>query len=138
MASELQSPPEHDQNMASLLAGIVKDIQDLFRQQVALVRTEVREDFRKSKEAAFPMAIGLWLAVLGSILLSITLALALSPAGANVLSYWASFGLVGVVVFLAGGGLVYFGKKKFESFNPLPDKSAEALKENLEWIAKPK
>ena len=30
------------------------------------------------------------------------------------------------------------GKKKFESFNPLPDKSTEALKENLEWKTKPR
>jgi len=135
MNNDLQSPPE--QNLSALLAGIVTDVQDLFRQQVTLVRTEIREDFRKSKEAAFPMAIGLWLAGVGSILLGITLALALGPEGAG-LPYWASFAIVGVAVSLVGGGLVYVGKKKFDSFNPLPDESAEALKENLEWITKPK
>ena len=45
--------------------------------------------------------------------------------------------MVGVVVFLAGGGLVYFGKKKFESFNPLPDKTFNALQENLSWKTSP-
>ncbi len=132
MSHDVQSPP--DQNLSALLAGIVNDVQDLFRQQVALVRTEVREDLRKTKEAAIPMAIGLWLAVIGSFMLCITLALVL----ALVLPYWASFAIVGVVVSLVGGGLVYAGVKKFQSFNPLPDESAEALKENLEWIAKPK
>jgi uncharacterized membrane protein YjjP (DUF1212 family) len=132
MSQEVQSPP--DQNLSALLAGIVNDVQDLFRQQVALVKTEVREDLKKTKEAAIPLAIGLWLAVLGSFMLCITVALVL----ALVLPYWASFAIVGAAVTLVGAGLVYAGKKKFESFNPLPDESAEALKENLEWIAKPK
>jgi len=133
MATDLQSPPEPQ--LAGLLTGIMNDAQELFRQQIALLRTEVKEDLRKSKEAAIPLAIGLWLAGLGSILLSTTLALVLAEAG---LPLWASFAIVGAVVSLAGGGLFYFGKQKFQSFNPLPDQSAEALKENLEWITKPK
>jgi len=133
MATDLQSPPEPQ--LAGLLTGIMNDAQELFRQQIALLRTEVKEDLRKSKEAAIPLAIGLWLAGLGSILLSTTLALVLAEAG---LPLWASFAIVGAVISLAGGGLFFFGKQKFQSFNPLPDQSAEALKENLEWITKPK
>jgi len=134
MASDLQSPPEP--NVAELVTGILKDGQELFRQQVALVRHEIREDFRKTKEAAAPMALGLWLAVLGSIVFSAAVALFLTEV--VLWPSWVSFALVGGVVGLVGGVLIYVGKKKFESFNPLPEKSAEALKENLEWIAKPK
>jgi len=134
MASDLQSPPEP--NLAELVTGILKDGQELFRQQVALVRHEIREDFRKTKEAAAPMALGLWLAVLGSIVFSAAVALFLTEV--VLWPSWVSFALVGGVVGLVGGVLIYVGKKKFESFNPLPEKSAEALKENLEWIAKPK
>jgi hypothetical protein len=133
MAHDLQSPPEPQ--FTTLVTGILNDAQELFRQQVALVRSEVQEDFRKTKEAAIPLGIGVWLAVLGSILLSITAALGLAETG---LPLWACFAIVGLVVSLAGGGLFFAGKKKMESFNPLPDKSAEALKENLEWITKPK
>jgi len=133
MTTDLQSPPE--QNMTALVTGILNDAQELFRQQLTLMRQEMKDDFRKSKQAAFPLAIGLWLALLGSILLSVTLALLLAETG---LPPWACFALVGVTLFLVGGGLVYLGKKKFDSFNPLPDESAAALKENLEWLAKPK
>jgi len=133
MSTDLQNPPE--QNMTALVTGILNDAQELFRQQANMLRAEVREDFRKTKEAAYPLAIGLWLAMLGSLLLSVTLALILEAAG---LPPWASFAIVGVLFAAVGCGLVYLGKKKFASFNPLPDESAEALKENLEWIAKPK
>lgn len=133
MATDLQNPPE--QSTTALVTGILNDAQELFRQQVTLVRQEITDDFRKTKQAATPLAIGLWLVLLGSILLSVTLALVLQLTG---LPSWACFAIVGVAVSLAGGGLVYAGKKKFDSFNPLPDESAAALKENLEWLAKPK
>jgi hypothetical protein len=132
MSTDLQSPPE--QNLTSLVSGIMSDAQDLFRQQAELFRHEVREDFRKTKDAAVPLAIGVWLVLLGSLLLSVTVALGLAAAG---LPMWVSFAVVGVAVLGGGGGLYYVGKKKFESFNPLPDESATALKENLECL-KPK
>jgi hypothetical protein len=135
MATDLQNPSEQ-QNISALVTGILHDAEELIRQQVKLIRHEVKEDFRKTKEAAVPMGIGLWLALLGSILLSVAVALGLVEAG--LLLPWSSFAIVGGTVALVGGGLFYVGKKKFASFNPLPDESAEALKENLEWIAKPK
>jgi hypothetical protein len=133
MSTDLQSPPEP--NLTALVSGILDDAQELFRQQALLLRREIQEDVRKTKEAAIPLLIGLWLALLGSILLSATLALVLVAAG---LPEWASFAIVGTAIFLFGGGLFYVGKKKFDSFDPLPEQSAEALKENLEWLAKPK
>jgi len=133
MSTDLHSPPE--QNLSALLSGIVADAQKLFRQQTELFRQEVREDLRKTQEAAVPMALGLWLAGVGSLLLLTTAALGLSAAG---LQLWVSFLIVGGVAFLIGGALFFVGKQKFDSFNPLPDKSAEALKENLEWLTKPK
>jgi len=133
MSTDLQSPPEP--KVTDLVSGILHDAQELFRQQAALFRSEIQEDVRKTKEAAVPLAIGLWLLVLGSILLSATVALILAAAG---LPEWVSFAIVGGVVTIAGGILFYVGKKKFDSFNPLPEKSAEALKENLEWLAKAK
>jgi hypothetical protein len=133
MANDLQSPPEA--NMTELLTGILNDAEKLFQQQWRMVRSEVQEDFRKTRDAMIPLAIGLWFVLLGTILLSITLALGLAAAG---MSYWASFAVVGGAIFLVGGGLYFAGKKKFESFNPLPDESAAAIKENVEWLAKPK
>jgi peptidoglycan/LPS O-acetylase OafA/YrhL len=132
----LQSPPESDQNLSTLVTGILNDAQLLFRQQVDMVRHEVREDFRKTKEAAVPLAIGAYLALLGVALLSVTLALMLDTF--TTLDTWACFAIVGGVVALAGGGLFYAGKQKFASFNPLPDESAKALQENLEWKTRPK
>ena len=54
------------------------------------------------------------------------------------LSWWASFGVVGGVFALTGGGLLYAGIQRLKSFNPLPDQTVEAFKENLRWMTNPK
>lgn len=137
MSTDLQTPPEQ-QNMTALLTGILNDAQELFRQQLSLVRSEIQEDLRKTKEALVPTAIGFCLALLGILLLSVAVAVGLGSSEAGLLPLWAGFTIVGGILAVIGGVLSYVGWAKFASFNPLPDKSAEALKENVEWLTKPK
>jgi hypothetical protein len=117
-----------------LVSGIVHDAQDLMRQQMALFRAEVQEDVRKTKEGAITLLCGFVLAQTGLLLLCLTL-IYLLDATLPALPLWACFGIVGGVVALVGtvclGSAIYF----LRSFNPLPDESARALKENFKWIA---
>jgi hypothetical protein len=65
---------------------------------------------------------------------------ATSPAGADpaTLPLWACFGIVGLVFGVVGGALVTSGIRKFQSNNPLPDQTAQTIKENVQWIANSK
>jgi uncharacterized membrane protein YqjE len=119
-----------DQSVTSLVRGIVNDAQELFRQQIALFKAEVREDMRKTREAALSLVIGVGVTFFGVLLLLFCVVYAIGLA----LPLWASFLIVGGVVLAIGIGLMYAGKRRFESFNPLPDQSAQALKENVQWI----
>jgi len=120
------------------MSGIVHDVQELIKQQVELFKTEVRADVRKSKEAAASLALGLCFLLLGSILFCLTLVYLLADPHIGNLPLWASYLIVTAVVAIPGGILAYVGWKKFHSFNPLPDETAQALRENLEWTTKPK
>ena len=51
---------------------------------------------------------------------------------------WVCYGVVGAPIATAGAVLFYAGIAKFKSLNPLPDQSAQALKENVRWITNPK
>jgi len=58
--------PEHDPSTVSLLGGIVNDIQDLVRKEIALVRQETIEELGKLKTAGIALvAAGVVLAVGG-------------------------------------------------------------------------
>jgi hypothetical protein len=119
-------------SVTSLVRGIVNDAQELFRQQLALFKAEFREDMRKTREAALSLVVGVGIAFFGVFLLLFALVYLLSWAGE--LPLWASFAIFGGIVLAVGLGLIYVGKKRFESFNPLPDQSAQALRENVQWI----
>jgi len=130
-----------DQGIGPLVRGIVGDVQTLVAQQVDLLKTEVLVDFRKTRDAAMVLGIGLTITFVGVLLLCFSLANLLhwstAPVGQDMdqgrLPLWACYGLIGLVVGGVGGYVLNLAREKFASFNPLPEKSAEAIKETLEW-----
>jgi hypothetical protein len=130
MANDVQSPPEP--NVTALVTGIINDAQELFRQQLALVRAEIRSDLDKTRHGVRSLAAGAAAGGLAAVLLCLALVHLLHWAVPD-LPLWACYLLVGGVLAVLGGGLIYLGVKKFQSFNPLPDESVEALRENLQW-----
>jgi hypothetical protein len=132
MATDLHT--EAGYSVTSLVKGIISDAQDLIGQQMALFRHEIKDDFRKTKEIALATLGGAVLVSIGGCLLCFMLAYLLSTA-LPALPLWACFGIVGTIVTLAGAGICYAALAKFKTFNPLPDESAQALKENVQWIA---
>jgi len=135
MATQVQSGS--DVSVTSLVSGIVTDAQELMKQQFALFKAEVKEDMRKTSEATTSLIIGLTATLVGTIVLSFAAAHLLSWAWPDV-HIWVWYAVVGGVVTAVGAGLAFAAYQKFRSFNPLPDETAQALKENLEWKTKPR
>src|SRR5437868_2629597 len=138
MSTNVQMHPETgaDPGLSTLLTGIFHDIQELLKQQMRLVKAEVSSDVKKTAEAAISMVVGAAVALGGLGMLCFMLVYILHEL--VHLSLWGSFGLVGLGMLLIGAGLTLYGRNKFRSFNPLPDESLAALRENLEWTTKPR
>jgi len=142
MTSEPRTTAEA--STTSLLGGIISDFGDLIKQEIRFARAEIKSDLNKTREAATTLAIGVGVASLSGILLLWMLVhllhWATSPADLDParLPLWACFGIVGAVIGAVGGLLIVTGIKKFQSFNPLPDQTAQSLKENVQWIANSK
>ena len=132
---DVQSIPERSKT--TLVSGIIADAHQLIQQQLAMFRQEIRDDLRKSRDAGLSLAAGIGITLAGGVLVLVMLPLLLYWA-APELPLWACFGIVGGVLTALGGVLVYASIKKFESFNPLSDKSIAAFKENLKWTTNPK
>jgi len=123
-------------SVTQLVTGIISDAEHLMEQQLDMLKAEIRKDMRDARETGELLFIGgALLSVAGIILLS-SLALLLNWLAPDF-PLWASFGLVGVIVAAGGGIIFYRGRQKLEKLNPLPEKSAEALKENLQWKTNP-
>jgi hypothetical protein len=140
MAVDTQSPAEP--GVASLVKGIITDVGTLIRQEVRFARTELRTDLQRSKEAACYLTAGAALVALGGILLAMMLVHLLYwaglPEGSDParIPLWGCFAIVSAVFLVIGAVLTAVGYNKFP--NPLPDETAQTVKENVEWIANSK
>lgn len=130
MATERER--ETETSLATLLSGIVADAQELVRQEIALARQEVREEISTAKDAGIKLGIASAVLVIGGLLLVLTLAQGL----ADLLNWpaWAGYGLVGVVLAIVGYFLLSAAQKRLSEIHPVPEKTVETLKENVEWL----
>jgi len=119
--------------LSELVNGIIHDIGDLLKQQTALIQWEVREDYRKTKEAVVALGIGIGTMLLGGLLL-VHMVVHLLAWAFPALPMWGSYAIVGGLLTATGAALFYLGQERFKSFNPLPDQSAEVMKENVQWL----
>jgi len=134
MANDVQTG--NDASVTTLVTGIIHDAEELFKQQLHLLKHEVRKDLHKTVAAALSLLVGAFVLATGAFLLGWALVYLLQWL--TDLPLWSCFAIIGGCLFVVGACLAYLGKKKFDSFNPLPDETAEALKENVQWITKPK
>lgn len=119
--------------LTQLVAGIADDAQRLIHQQYQMLRAEVKEDIRRTKSALVYMGFGIGASVIGVLFLVVALPL-LVNWGFNLPS-WAGWAIIGGVMLAAGLIGLFVGRGIFMKNNPLPDKTLNALEENLSWIA---
>ena len=48
-----------ERSISTLMSGIIADVQRLIEQQLSMVRQEIRDDLRKSKQAAPAVAVSM-------------------------------------------------------------------------------
>ena len=125
--------PGQEPSLTGLISGIAEDAQRLLRQQYQMLRAEVKEDIRRTKQALLYMSVGIVASLIGVLFLMIALPLLISWA--FNLAQWAGFAIVGGFLLVVGIIGLFAGKRIFEKNNPLPDKTLNALEENLSWIA---
>jgi len=135
MATDLKTPP--DASVTTLVSGIISDAEELMKQQFELLKHEIRTDLRKTKEASLLLGAGACVGLVGLILAGLMLSHLLAWA-VPALPLWACYGIWGLVLLAVGGGLIYAGKVKLESFTVVPTEAVQALKENVQWITNPK
>lgn len=123
---------EREASVTSLLGGIVEDAQELVRKEIALARQEIREEIGNAKDAGVKLAIAGAVLGVGGLLLVLMLAQAL--ADLLNLPTWVGYGIVGVVLAIVGYVLLSSAQKTMKQIQPVPEKTVETMKENIEWI----
>src|SRR5580704_10483635 len=107
---------QHEPNMSALVGGIITDAQQLIRQEITLARSELQQEWRKIKTAAMSLAAGGVVAFVGAFLLAFGLVYLFHWATGAVdqaaVPLWAWFLIVGAVITIIGGTLLFQGISK--------------------------
>jgi hypothetical protein len=133
MVENLQGTEEP--RVTTLVSGIIHDAQDLLQQQMALFKHEVKDNLRKTKEAARSLSLGAALGMTGGLFWAFMLVYAMHEIWPG-LPLFACYGMVGTILVAIGGALLHRGRKRLKSVSALPEQSIETLKENVTWIRK--
>jgi len=120
--------------LATLVGGLIEDMQKLVRQEVALARREVSQEWDKAKEASALLAGGVAVFAIVGILFGFTLVKVLHQY-ALPQHEWACFAIVTGVFALGGGLLVYAAMTKFNQVNVIPSESVESIRQDVEAVS---
>src|SRR5712671_7321241 len=113
------------------LTRLLDGVQTLFREHLALAKTELKDDLRRARRDVLLSAAGLPPLLVGYVLLMVALALLLAQA----IPGWLAFALVAVLNLAAGGALTLaFMKKARQEKIALP-RTEEELRRDKEWLA---
>jgi len=115
--------------LAALLRALFRDAETLVVQQLALLRAETGESLRDMGTGTLLAIAGVGLALIGGIAVVAALVVLL----AAVMPLWLACALVGVVFVLAGGALVWWGRRLVTSASLVPRRTLESLAETAAW-----
>jgi hypothetical protein len=119
---------------AELVKDLARQASLLVRQEIQLAKTEVTE---KGKRAGVGTAALAAAAVAGLLALG-TLTAFLVLALDGVMPAWTAALVVTLAWAAVGVGLALYGRDKLrEAGPPVPEKTIETLKEDMEWIRHP-
>jgi len=128
--------PGREPTLTELVSGIADDAQRLIHQQYQMLRAEIKEDMRRTKSALAYMGFGVGASIIGALFLVVALPLLINDLLDVVTTRpWIGWAIIGGVMLVLGLIGLFAGRRIFQKNNPLPDKTLNALEENVSWIA---
>ncbi|HWE57587.1 MAG TPA: phage holin family protein [Acidimicrobiales bacterium] len=132
-APRLASSPGDEASLGQLFGRLSEDFSVLIRQEVELAKAEIKQEATKAgKGAGFMGASGV-AGHMGLLLASFAAAWGLAeaiPAG------WA-FLIIAIIYFVVAAVLYTNGRRELRTVHPVPEKTAQSLKEDAQWAKHP-
>ena len=106
----------------------------MVRSEIRLAKVEIREEARRAVSSSVWIAAG---TVGARERLDLPAAWTLAYALATRMPMWAATLVVAVVMAAAAAVLVMGGIRRAKRIQPIPERTVESVKENLEWMKQP-
>lgn len=120
--------------LGALFANASQDLSALVRHEVALAKTEIRQDAKNGAKAGAMFVAAAFLGLLATIFISIAIAQGLVRAG--VVS-WLAFLIVAVAYLILAGVLAMIGKKAVSQVGA-PERTIRTSKDTAAFLKSPR
>jgi hypothetical protein len=127
MAAGTQQSASSD--LSKLAEGTIRDFEKLIGQHFDLLKSELKEEIVKARDAAVGVGAGAGAAALGGVLGTLMLVHLLQRV--TKLPLWACYGAVGGSLGLLGAASIGAGVRRASHLSLVPWQTAEVLKEEL-------
>lgn len=124
-------PREPDAGLPELISRLTSQSSDLFRKELQLAKTELREEIRKAGKAGGMFGGAAVTGILALLLLSFAAAWALGDL--DFLNPALGFLIVGVVYAIVAAVLGMQGKSAAEDIDPSLPETTDSIKEDVQW-----
>lgn len=115
--------------LSEFVRSVITDLQEIVRAEIRLALSELKSQAHHSRKAAVFLAAAGLLAFLATECFLITCIAAL----AIVLPLWLAALIIGVMLAVVAGGAFTLGRLALDKVDPLPQRTLETLKDNLDW-----
>jgi Flp pilus assembly protein TadB len=124
---------QQEPSLGELISEVTEDFQRLFREEVLLAKTEIREEATKSARAAGLLGAAGFAGYMVVILLTLAAVFGLGaviPLGWAALAVGGAWALIGLVLYSTG-------RSRLRTVSIKPERTIETLKEDAEWARHP-
>ena len=122
-----------ERSVSEVFQDILRNLQEMVRSEIRLAKVEIRVEMKQAVSSAAWLAAGGVAAMSAWIFLLWTLAYAL----ATRMSMWAATLIVALLMAAAAAVLITSGLRRAKRIHPIPERTVESVKENLEWMKQP-
>ena len=122
-----------ERSVSDVFQDILRNLQEMVRSEIRLAKVEIRGEVKRA------VSSGVWIAAGGVAAMSawIFLLWALAYGLATRMSMWAATLIVALVMAAAAATLLMSGIRRAKRIRPIPERTVESVKENLEWMKQP-
>ncbi len=119
-----------ERSLSDVAQDILRNLQDMVRSEIRLAKVEIREEVNRTVWS------GLWIAagIVGALSAWTFLLWTLTYALATQMPMWSATLVVAVVLATSAVILIMGGIRRAKRIQPIPERTVESVKENLEWI----
>jgi hypothetical protein len=117
-----------EESIGELVSETARDISELFRKEVELAKTELREEASATARAGAMVVAGGLVAYLALLLVLLAAAWGLAEA----IPLWLSLLVVGIVAGAVGAILIILGRDRLTRIQAVPT-TIDTLQEDVQW-----